>query len=78
MSGTGAGGSAGRKCEATTALGMTCTIEGLSAPRRTVFSFLRKPTASVSFPVAARGTERSQPTPCATRKSPPLHHSSTP
>ena len=43
ISGTGAAGAVGRKCEATTAFGITCTIDGLRAPRRTVFSFLHGP-----------------------------------
>jgi hypothetical protein len=41
MSGTGGTGSAGRNWLATTAFGMTCTIDGFKAPRRTVFSLLR-------------------------------------
>lgn len=42
ISGTGGTGSVGRNWLTTTAFGMTCTIEGLRAPRRTVFSLLQK------------------------------------
>lgn len=40
ISGTGGTGSVGRNWLTTTAFGMTCTIEGFRAPRRTVFSLL--------------------------------------